>query len=45
MQDRLGAVGGAVEIVSQPGKGTLVVASVPAGTPPENPQRAMANNP
>jgi signal transduction histidine kinase len=31
MRDRLGAVGGTVEIDSQPGKGTLVVAAAPVG--------------
>ena len=31
MQDRLGAVGGRVEIHSQPGRGTVVIASAPIG--------------
>ena len=30
MRDRLGAVGGRVDVLSEPGQGTLVVASVPA---------------
>jgi signal transduction histidine kinase len=34
MRDRLGAVGGRVELSSEPGKGTLVAASVPIHTPP-----------
>jgi signal transduction histidine kinase len=34
MQDRLGAVGGHVEIRSQPGRGTVVTAGAPLGNPP-----------
>jgi signal transduction histidine kinase len=33
MRDRLGAVRGSVEIVSQPGQGTLVAASAPVPHP------------
>ncbi len=44
MSDRLGAVGGRVDVISEPGKDTLVVASVPVSTPPDNPPRATANH-
>jgi signal transduction histidine kinase len=39
MRDRLGAVGGRVEIVSEPRRGTLVAAAVPLtdGSPPSDP--------
>jgi signal transduction histidine kinase len=36
MTDRLGAVGGRVDVISAPGKGTLVAASAPAGTRPRS---------
>ena len=32
MRDRLGAIGGRVDVLSDPGKGTLVAASAPVGT-------------
>ncbi len=37
MSDRLGAVGGRVDVASGPGKGTLVAASVPVGRHPTTP--------
>ncbi len=36
MRDRLGAVGGNVEVISQRGQGTRVVATVPVTTPPQD---------
>jgi signal transduction histidine kinase len=39
MSDRLGAVGGRVDVISEPGKGTIVAASVPASTTPDEPDR------
>ena len=39
MRDRLGAVGGRVEVTSQPGEGTRVIASTPVRTPPNDPTR------
>jgi signal transduction histidine kinase len=33
MRDRLGAVGGRADVVSEPGEGTVVTATVPIGTP------------
>ncbi len=37
MRDRIGAVGGHVDVDSQPGRGTLVVACAPVRTPPSEP--------
>jgi signal transduction histidine kinase len=39
MRDRVSAVGGWVDVTSEPGNGTLVAASVPASTRPDEPHR------
>ena len=36
MRDRLGAIGGRVDVVSGPGQGTVVAASAPVGTPSDD---------
>ena len=43
MRDRLGAVGGRVDVLSKPGQGTRVVASVPVSAPPHDPSSLASN--
>ncbi len=45
MRDRLGAVGGHVDVNSQPGKGALIAASVPVRTPPQDPASRTESGP
>jgi signal transduction histidine kinase len=45
MRDRLGAVGGQVDVSSTPGQGTIVIASVPVRTAPTGPDAEPGETP